>query len=272
MGEASKNTLKVTHKTFVNCDKLRQMKIFNSILVVLILTSCKGDDDHLMNCLGIPNDLFFESCSSEPFETNQICDYEYIGSYKLHEESHQYLPQFCLEPNSEIEYTNVLGEIISFQVIDKRYFKSNIGSNTGIPCELDSLKTKGICIDNEMVLMRLKSFEKEIEFAIQITTQPDIRNLDSPGVGDFLIVNRGDFTISQVQDFRYVIQPRTLSYDKLDNQEFHEFINLNDKTYDDVISTDITKFSFPKIKFYFSKNKGLIGFVDLDNILWTLIE
>lgn len=250
------------------------MRFLTLFFLSILLISCQDEEPEIKTatalCLGTPSAIGFESCETDPFDIPQFCESEFLGSYELLEESYEYLPQYCTNQNSTIVYTNTNGDSLNLVLSFKSFNKSKSAYNTFVECDDDATKTKSVCIDNEAIRIQLDSAEPELSLAITLQSKLEVA---TQGIGDFLEVTRTDTaTGSLYLEFSSVIAQRTLSYATTFNQEYFDKLKLNTIEYTNVISNDISNFQNPKYKFYFNTEKGMIGFRDTNDVLWTLSE
>ncbi|MEM8526056.1 MAG: hypothetical protein AAGG68_15565 [Bacteroidota bacterium] len=119
-----------------------------------------------------------------------------------------------------------------------------------------------------MISYVLKEVEEELEFKISICTLPDLRDF---AVGDVLNISRKTNQPFYSGELSAILTKRTLSQDITYNQLFFEELELNGKIYFDVTSRDNSEDLRPLFQHFYNKEFGLIGFVDLENTLWTLL-
>jgi len=81
----------------------------------------------------------------------------------------------------------------------------------------------------------------------------------------FFDFNSGESTFLQIE----TIQGSCFNSLSFDNFKFNEFVFLNGKAYENVYST---AFDLQVFNFYYTKEKGLIGFRDPNGVTWNLFE
>lgn len=243
------------------------------LLLSFIVLSCNKMDvekeSNVLNCIGEINDLETETCETDSITSEGICDFHYIGSYTLPDESIQYLPQYCCELNTLIEYKNSEGEIIEFKLTDKDYLRKKSGYKASDWCEDGSLRRKGICLSHDEVFIEMHAVDLALELLICVKTVPDVSYLEDPKIGDILEVYKNDPHRTGDFDFLSIINQRTLNNGKFSLEEHFENIELNGETFNDVISNKVPEY-YDKFRYYFNKDKGMIGFEDDDGVLWTI--
>jgi hypothetical protein len=250
------------------------IKVLNLFILLSFLSSCSKDlvlpKTSSKDCINEVQDTNkFGGCdriSNNPPQT--YCDVQHIDEFVLEESSKEYVPQFCLQIGDTIKFHDDHNHFIYLKLIEK-WFKHNESIYTHTICDKDSTKKIGYCFGQEVVFMALESEFPKISLWIVLRTEPDNGSDYNGNYADELNILRQDTTGYYLYDFSVIINKRTLTRDSSLYQIFYPSISLNGQNYLNVLSYD-SKINRPTFKFYYSKEKGLIGFKDKDGILWSL--
>lgn len=248
------------------------MKQFTLLLLSLFLIfSCGKDDEPAAACFEEPrvNDA---STTCENFTTpTWACTTEAIGVFTLDENSKSFLPFFCNENKNIFNYRNESGATKVFDVDQRTYLRNIVAYDSGQPCTNDNTKNTAYCIDYEEANIRMISTDG-ISITTSVYTRPDFVNQSGNNAGDFLQIARivnGNFIV----DFLAVVSQKSLTFEETPEQEFYSSIDLVGTTFNDVISIDISNSSTRgTFKYYYTKDQGIVGFVDGSGTVWSLEE
>lgn len=245
------------------------MKILKTILLVLACFACSKDDVLTFGCIDTPKDNTTPvNCNPDSYPSDHFCKLDF-REFHLQEESLQYIPQYC---EDNITYRNNEGETLSFLVFSKTHTIERQTWNSHEPCPEEPTKRVRTCIFTEIISYRMRTSDEVLDFTIRIANELGLDRKTEEGIGEFLTVIRGNPRFVHVEDFRYVLNQADLTYSSRAEEEFYDTIELNGILYSDVISVDLSFVHNPQFKFYFTKNIGLLGFEDLNNVLWTLVD
>ncbi len=246
------------------------------IFIVQFVTSCSDNSENFIapsiECINEYKDTTDSGrCDfiSEQFP-DYYCEVQHIDEFVLEESSKEYLPQFCYQIGSVIKYKDNHDHFINFKIIDK-WYKYGINIYPIKNCVGDTAKSIGSCFGSERVFIVFESDSPKIRLIFELETFPaNVLNYNGE-FGDALsivtLIGNGYYST----DFSVIVNKRTLSYEKFFHQEFYSVINLNNKNYKNVLSCNL-KLNEPSFTFYYSKEYGLIGFMDKDGKIWTLVE
>lgn len=242
------------------------------VLLFLGFACKKAEIRHpVLDCIGeVDTPLIATSlCLEENFPVS-ICEAESFGEVLLEEDSKIFMPQYCSSIGDYFIFKNESGEEKVYELTQKKYAPFSIMYNTLNPCPNDPDKYKGICLSTDHLKLTLDELDGYSQFILRINTGLN-RNFDGT-YGDFLTISNKIDSTTWSANFEIVINQRSLDHDAEDYQEIFPEINLNGVNYKEVLSYDISKLTGQNYKFYYTKEQGLIGFKDFDEIIWTLLE
>lgn len=197
-------------------------------LLTIVFFSCEKEkivtSESILNCIG-DNPVELRSCEDNE-ENEYFCEVEFVGEFDLEDSSKAYMVHYCKEIDEAIIYENDEGETKRLVIKEKNYLKANGTFNTLQPCENDSSKWIGYCINNERVSISLESLDSELDLIIEISTIPDVVDPVIGQIGDILEISRKKDSNSRTIEFGVIINQRTLSYDKRYDQEYFESIEI----------------------------------------------
>jgi hypothetical protein len=166
-----------------------------------------------------------------------------------------------------IEYENQDGEIISFELSDKGYYNTHSFMNRGLICEADSTEVILDCMDHEMAYVRLES--QEHSFLISLQTMANKLNSDATQLGDYLVISREEVADYFVDEARFIVDQRSLDHSLSNCTSFYDFIELNGKSYQNVLGPDLND-GCPGYRYYVDKEHGLLAFSRSGGDLYVL--
>jgi hypothetical protein len=243
-------------------------------LLLAVFFSCKDKEiPPVSSCIGEPAPNFWRaSCDNYPIDTSLVCSCNDMGSFKLEASSMECLPLYCKEIGDVIQYVNDKGETLNMVVSNKTYNQYSGFHSAYKTCFEDSPKVNVYHLDYEQLSVLLMSESTNLQLVITIKTIPDLSQHGEGRVGDFLEITRkkssfGDWAV----DLTAVVNQRSLSYHEEIFQEYYEQIELLGKTFNKVISHDVTHYVNSKpFKYYYTAERGLVGFVDQSGVLWRI--
>lgn len=244
-------------------------------LLFALLFSCKkterASEPAFADCTGKSDPpAGILDCSDFIYGSLLFCETTHVGDFELDQQSKRYMPQYCKQLNSVLEFENANGESFLFKVFEKTFQQQHIIYNTGETCPDDTSKYSGVCIGSEVLRLTLRSDTPALTLTIQLTTEPDVLDLTNGKVGDYLSIFRWTSANSYYIDLETVVNQRTLPYENLPLHEFYPELMLLGRKFKNVISRDVALFSNKPFKFYVNQEVGLIGFEDKAGVLWVL--
>jgi len=248
------------------CTKYFPMKYYFLIPLFALFFACDQDNSEITSdCLGEVDTQNATYCSDEQVG-DKYCDVRYAGKYSLSEASKNAAGIYCESEGTEIVFNNSAGEELLFTIGEKSYREMHRFIDQG-PCPEDSLKVLLDCIDAEMASLVLVS--DTYTFKFEFTSMTDQKSQSEENVGDFLLIFRKVFGDLFYQDFKMVLDQRSLSYDMEDCLKLYESIDLNGDTYFNVISYKEDESCYSG-RYYFTSDHEFIAFnIDGDG-LWTV--
>ncbi len=251
------------------------MKYFFQLLCLLTFISCTKENIQSgpeTNCVGDINwNYTILVCSDDPTPPgNWLCRIDSFGNYTILDSSKLFIPQYCQDSGTIINYINGQGEIHSYFISEKSYLKRTAVFNTFTKCQMNDNKDIGYCINTEEITLSMELMDSNHKIVIQIMTKPDVINPKIGRAGDFLTIYTFQTKNGASIDFNSVINKRTLSYEFEYNQEFYPTVELLNIKFNDVISNDVTTIGQPTYKYYYNIHKGLVAFVDTNGVLWRI--
>lgn len=242
-------------------------------LLLAVFFSCKDKEiPPVSSCVGeiVPN-FWRTSCDNFPIDTSAVCSCNDMGSFKLEASSIEYFPLYCKEIGDVIQYENDKGDVLNMVVSNKTYNQYSGFHSAYKPCFGDSPKVNVYHLDYEQLSVLLISESTNLQLVLAIKTIPDLSQEGEGRVGDFLEIARrktfGDWAV----DLTAVVHQRSLSYQKEIFQEYYEQVELLGKTFSKVISHDVSNYANSKpFKYYYTAERGLVGFVDQSGVLWRI--
>jgi hypothetical protein len=245
------------------------------ILIIHLISACCKNPDNLgstsAECLNEAKDTSHLGLFQGQFPSF-YCDVQHKANLLLEESSKDFLPQFCQELGEVLTYKNINGQSIVF-TIKAKSFLNNFAITSRDKCYDDSTKSIGYSFFEEKGFITFESDVPKIKLYLELNAFPENGwNYDGK-FGDMLSILRLDTTTSgsYYNDFTAIVNKRTLSYETNTRQEFYDSIVLKGKNYENVLSC-IPHPIGNYLKFYYTKEIGLIGFEDKDGIVWTLEE
>lgn len=245
-------------------------------LCLIVLSACSKEDEIPMNqtleCIGEPDIPTFSTVSCENFPTLDslfICNVIFSGNFELQDEGKHFMPQYCADVGDQISYKNTSGEEIKFSVINKSFHPSAVMLNTFRPCEGDSTKSIGFCLEGERISLTLQAAAQDIQLIIALGIIPDIQVATAGNIGEQLTITRQRET-SFFAEFNAIVNSRTLSFEQSFNQEFHTQLELLGTTHSNVFSNNVEFFISNPFKYFYTSELGLIGFIDDSGETWAL--
>lgn len=257
-----KITLYIFIPLLLGCSKPDEV-IYDEPRIIQIQKGCEG----FVGCPEIQ--IVEESNITKCDEANNKtwCEIISLGNFPIEQESKSYLPQFCHDICTILDFENLEGDTLSFILSCKNYYQTKITYGSEQKCEDN--RNKVFCTDTEFLEYKINCLNKNLDFKVRITTKLDVEYALDLHIGDVLQIIRdeGDTELASLINYR------NLSRNILENkEEIYPTISLNNKIYNEIISNNISNFIGERYKFYYTKEKGLIGFTDLDSITWTLVE
>ena len=250
------------------------MRAFVLAAILISILACKDDEPIIpvTDCIGeVETSFGVIPCGENSGASDDyLCEIISFGTFALTEESKAYMPQYCIDAGGQISFENVSGQQIIFDVIRKRYHTSNSTHNTFRPCESDSTKHIGYCVDNERLAITLESTDPPLELTISMRTIPDINTTEIGNIGDMLEISRRTGDNSFVLEFSAVVSQRTLSYAAAYNQEFLDVVEIVGQSFQDVFRNDITNHVGDPFQYYYNEEYGLLAFTDSEGVTWRL--
>ena len=248
-------------------------KLFLFAVLTASLFACRKENlrNPVLDCIGDVESTFISTgfCDADKIP-DFLCEVEDFGEIVLAEESKTFLPQYCEDIGSVLIFENATGEEITYRISSKDYTPLGIIYNKFESCPGDTTKFIGACLSTEALSITLDADDSWSQFIIRLNPQLD-RSFDG-SYGDFLSINNRIDSTAWGTTFEVIINQRNLDRAETANQEFYPNIQLNEEIYQNVYSHDLIHPLWESYKFYYTKNEGLIGFEDLDDVLWTLKE
>lgn len=257
-------------------------KYLTFVLIISFNYSCKKENTILDSCLGKIEELDNRnSCKTKAKENNdyffETCRIDYVGDYKLLEESKEFAPQYCSDLGTIFSYSSDSGEAKDFELTRKAYFKSSpVVTNHKISCE-DSRDDIGHCFETETIAMTLSEVNGPSDFIIVIEIVIVIKSDGIEEVADILRIYRypDREILDSKSELAAIINERTLTSDYFrikEEQEFYNTIEIQNNTYLGVFSMDISNSVNSEYKIYYNAEVGLLAFQDIEGAIWKLLN
>ena len=252
-----------------------------SLLALLfsVFFSCKEkveveEVQSVSSCIGEPEpNPWSGSCDDYSYDTSKVCSCANMGSFKLEESGVEYLPMYCKAIGEVISFENDKGETLNLEVSEKAYNRYTSMHYAYQPCADNPSKVNTYVLEFEQLSIWLKSETNNLQLQIALKTKPDLVQHGEGRVGDFLEITRRKSSNYWSVDLTAVVNQRNLSYHEAILQEYYEQIELLGKTFNKVISQDISYHVDPKpFKYYYTAEQGLVAFIDQSGVLWRIVD
>lgn len=201
------------------------------------------------------------SCNIEELsmlpDPHYYCDVEHVGTLMLPEVSKCWIPQYQFEIGQTFEYQNSQGEKIELTLSEKNHV---LDPEILDQEECDTANYNlGLCYDVETYYIMLSNEDEEIKLYIEMGI--DLFRSEDPeydGKPDVLLrilkIHSTGYTGWGIRAEEYDNSPYILS-------PFEEKMTLLDKEFNNVYRAG---------KYWYTKEIGLIGFRDDENVRWVL--
>jgi len=250
------------------------MKIDKLLMPILILCAfaCETSklEKELLDCIGVAEDITQNNTECEDLlPTNGFCETMDYGDHELSKSSKLFMKNYCLEVGDNIEFEDESGELIIFEITLKDFKKSKSVYNSFQGCSNNQSGFLAYCLSSEKLKLQMES-STDLTFKLELESKPDYFEHLSGNVGDIFEIWRKTDGSSWRRGLEIVTDQKKLSYTEVDNLEIYNKIELNNINYRNVYSKDISNSNNSEFKFYYNQELGLIGFKDLENVLWTI--
>ena len=242
---------------------------------IIILQSCSDDEmnnsnpDDTLNCLGSPeHPVSFRTCDSRTIDTTQYCTLNYKGDHNLSDDAKSYASFYCDNIGRDYKYISEDGDELTLSLTDKSYSKISRLLGILFTCPEDSTLLEGFCYEGETILGELTSSDNSIVINIVIKHNiiPSVEGLEDVFETIQLSLNPS-LPVSLANDFSL-----NLNGIGLPLPSFYEDISLNGISFQNIYSNENNLlFSAPNT-FYFSREKGVVGFKQENGPLYALNE
>ena len=239
-------------------------------IALTVFLSCEKEETPENTCLVSPLDfLKVEDCDTSSHIT---CVPRRVQDLRLSEISKQWLPRYCQETGSVLSFKNKDEKSINLRLIGKNYWFSGRYFDSKKPCPQDSSSNLFYCGNIEIASLSYTSLNDSLELIIELYSRPNIEtNGDEEFLDELKILRKNSSITVFSKDFTYVIDSRNSSDWFKDREEFYSSIELNSKVFDRVISNNRDGIGSRDVyKYYYTKEHGLIAFVDDQNELWVI--
>jgi len=207
-----------------------------------------------------------------------------VGEVRLHPESLKFMPQFCLEIGDEIIFVNQDYDEKVFKLTDKSFSTTRSVSAAYIYGG-EYTEVLGYHLEKEEATLELKSEFPSETFSIVLTSIPDINDENAKAYGDQLSIYS-----SKGNHIDLIVNQRSLSYDKTDNQQYYKTKKIFGTRYKKVYSASRfdwntvtntknnkswkvkSEIQKDRYKFYYNTDFGLFAYEDLLGNLWELVH
>lgn len=233
-----------------------------SIFISLTSISCVKNETP-ENCFG---DIIKDTTNS--FCTAGACVSVVKGDFTISQKSQNLLKAMCNKEGSIYNFKNDKGDLKELKLKQKFNTEINVEFSSLFDCPADKRKPISYCCKIQSMGLTLTETKSDVELVFIISTEPDISQ--PPGkLGDFLTILRGNTSgFGYTEELKIIIDQKSLSNDKVLDQEFYPSLKIGTLEYKGVHSMDVTGFMGGVYKYYINEDKGLIAFKDEDEILW----
>ncbi len=250
---------------------MRSLTLLIPIFLMLLLIACSESEEPViqtetvipcpMGELGYMTDG--QTCDEEP--ERFVCEVlTHEGTSFLKGESWDWFPEACLEVDDRITYTNGRTEKDLIIKAKDHLIREEKVSST---CQQELITY--ICQQNEVFNITMQSdiFGDElIEFSLYTATYAFEEQTTGPNIDRLTFIQYPEG--SNIPNFYFLRTLHETDYDFW-GYTYHENLELEDETYDDVIEykVAIPITAEPHIRFYIAKGIGILGF-ELYGVTW----
>jgi len=258
--------------------------LFYSLLFVLISSCGKQEINEEMeeeetpiesSICHVDIDVNENTCANYSNDMDSIyCEPEYLGSFTFDDVIKNIANFYCIDSTSTIQFQNTSNEIVEFHIKNFSYSSDRSINWTNVPCPSDATKYTMFCGEQEQYSIVLESKDTAFQFTIRIQTLPILSGESKGKYYDRAYIYKDKALTAIDLQSKLVIGngDSQLDYKNVSGQEYYESIELNNIEYFDVVSQDISNATPIRIKFYVSREKGIVGFLTPEGELYNLMQ